>query len=519
MWRWVGQPIDSSAYQRLNDEDNEGGQVSTELVIVDEVVQSCLTAGRRSLSMLQSSDSFAESMADAAGCNGPLRNTLKDAEDKWQLRREKMIATLQELIQLIDDLNQAYEDMESGMAESLSGGASGDEPATSADGGAGCAPGGGAAGGQSAPDQPPSAVAVAPGGPPAAEPALAAPSSLPASSTTDPSEPPVTVVDPVVPRPPSAPVTTPLQLVHDFAQRWADLTGRPVAEVLTLLTAGMGITALLALAGGVGVLANGGKVTSGPGGTSSALPGATPTTGPTADQQPVPDPDQRSSTPAEQPAADDPSAEVIDQVQVGDPDLIVDEDAWSWQDDSSLPDDALVGPSLEQPAESVPASDTASEPPADLRPDPAMPVDDRPAHLPDLTALPGDSVDAGSSGGAVAAQAAPLPSLSPLDSGPSPDGSRVAAELPDLAADPSSPSVAAPGAVAPAELPDLTDDSPADRNGGRPMMPMAMGAGGGVASTSGNGDSARVSSAAAAQDRAVSRRDARLVLGESEELG
>lgn len=91
------------------------------LAIRDEVVQSCIRDGRASQQHLESASSFAEGIADAAGTNGPLADTLRDAEHAWRIRREKLVETLTTIVDSVESINQAFEDADRDMSASLQG--------------------------------------------------------------------------------------------------------------------------------------------------------------------------------------------------------------------------------------------------------------------------------------------------------------------------------------------------------------------------------------------------------------
>ena len=93
--------------------------MSNTLVIRDEVVQSCINNGRASYQQLEASSGFADGLADAAGTNGPLAQTLRDADQAWTLRRIKLLEMLKSLVDSIEAVNQAFIDADADLADQI----------------------------------------------------------------------------------------------------------------------------------------------------------------------------------------------------------------------------------------------------------------------------------------------------------------------------------------------------------------------------------------------------------------
>lgn len=235
------------------------------LKISQDVVDSFTTNGGRAVSMLSTSTHFAESMAAAAGPNGPLRETLKSAEGSWRIRREKIKEILENLVQNVSDINEGFAAIDDELASALSdssstpggadtGASAGAQPGVEArdgssqsslpplgGGSTGAATGGGNSGGAAFPTMPMTS-GDAPSG------------ALP--TTVQEGQRPQSLVDmESITRPPVDTKT----LIAEFSQQWASLTGRPIEEIVALLAAGGGIASLLtALSGGAKSAGGGG---------------------------------------------------------------------------------------------------------------------------------------------------------------------------------------------------------------------------------------------------------------------
>lgn len=235
--------------------------MSERLVIDQEIIDSCINDGQSAISMLTSSSLFTESMAKAAGPNGPLQDVLADTESDWKLRRTAMIDILENQVQSIRDINQSFTQADVCAAKSLRSGLSDDSPnpkgkdpsPKQAPAPGGQAPSGSAPGGSLPPQEGLDSL-------PTDIPPEGLPSSTPGESAIPP---PVDSGES-----PSVARDSDLSMfpaesrgqISAFIDRWVELTGLSRNEILTLLVVGGGI--------GVGVLP-----TPGPGSSDPKAPG------------------------------------------------------------------------------------------------------------------------------------------------------------------------------------------------------------------------------------------------------
>lgn len=454
------------------------------LVIKGDVVQSFINDCNRGISMLSSSKTFTERMAEAAGPNGGLKQALSNVEDSWSIRREKLLDSFEKLMETISGLRAKYEDLDDEMAKLLDRrdeGGSTDPgstnpgtaepsapltpnpeggqalPATPGGGGGAAVPplggsGGGAGGAapQTGGMTPPTPVDFPPLRPDASD--LQPPASLDDASS-------------------------PLDSILAFAGRWAQLTGRSQEEVIALLVAGMGATGLIPAA----ILA---QLARRPGTT---IPGEILEDGPQPGQSGELLPGQGGDDPGHtSDPADDAAPECA--VDAADQNLLTDAEATDTDavpvedsdepgggpDQSTSPSDGGDPAGPEEPA----AEAVLPEAAADLQPDAPAAELPEPLDLPDLE--PTSDQGGGSGGGASAGGGGvDLPPLADAtDAATGGGGASAPIDLPDLTvAEPSAPAGAA---GASADLPDLTVAAPAAESVGAAAIaaPMMRGVGG-----------------------------------------
>lgn len=463
--------------------------MSERLVIRADVVESCLKDGQRSVSMLESSSLLAESMAQSAGPNGPLRETLQNAEGAWRIRREKMIEVLQNLVSNIRDVNAGFEESDISMAETLAGG---EATAPSATGGTSPSePGVSTGDGAPTSDLPPLSEPGTSSGQTPGAPVPAMPERLPESPRDDLGPlPEGALPSPHADIPPFARIpelADPQELINALVSRWSQLTGRPVEEILALVTAGIGVAGLIDLItrGAIpGETADGSTV----GGTNSGGDGESDSSSDTD----VPDPE---SSPGEG-AADGGEASPDDSEQ----------EAGSPADDLNGPDSVED----QEPGENDVAREIPVDPEvaSDLTPAPELtPIGTSPVDLPDLAAP---------AAGAVGASAAlDLPPLETAGSTGSTTGEAAASslDLPDLSSSTVRSSDVRSVSVEP--LPDLSVHSDGATTRSMPMASVAGGLGGG-ASTSAPPSTAASVGTTTSGERVASRRDALDILDDDE---
>lgn len=532
------------------------------LVIRDEIVRSCVTAGRASYQQLESAEAFGHGLADAAGTNGPLSGTLRDAAGAWRIRRQKLLETLKKLVDSIEAIDKAFKDADEGLGNKLKDGAG--QPSSNAqhegrsDGASqhsglngGGHPAGGPKGGGGSfreADFAPLPSSSADGGNAGGEPSAGPPASGAGSDKPGSEIPPLKDGSGRMAPSSMAQISSDgmtserRELIRDFAARWSALTGKPAEEVATLLAVGLGGGGLVAMGAAGAILASQQLGAGGLGrlGVSQNLPGdvGTPNGQKSAgdDQQSVageqpgvesllkPDADSGSSD-AHVSSQPNTNAPGDDTPTGGQADSKVSSSGEAQaSDELKANDDTLGSGALGKSTDSVAAetsagvagdtdgisaTDLAALKPAD------EPSTAEPLELPALA----PSTDSGNGGGASAAGGSglDLPPLQPLtDSASELGGSASSVEtLPDLApADPMGGTASVTETVKP--LPDLSvipaepNDAANGRVMGGPMMGGMMSAGAGAGP---NPAVSGTSVTSAANSREFARQAAKDVLG------
>lgn len=486
------------------------------LVVRDEIVQSCINAGRASQRQLEGASAFADGLAAAAGTNGPLAGTLREAEGAWRIRRDKLLGTLKKLVDSIEAIDKAFKETDDGFKKLMpgcdpegqpdQGGKGKENPGGGSQGGS--TGGGGSAGGS---------------GQPGGGAGGAGPAPLPSPEPTRPSGgvPPLgdAPKQPENPSQPHQPILNGMPpdregLIRDFANRWSVLTGKPVEEITRVLTISLGVTGLLAL-GGTGVAVGLQQAGAGAAGTPGARhDGLQASGGP------------GGSTSQQEKLADGPSAQDGDLTP---PDGSQPASAPNTSADPETPETSLSDldkePADQQPGSSqnLPANEVSSEPELDVSSQdkaalsPVVPPEDgKPAKLASLGSLDsgGGGAGSGSGGGGGGLNLPPLEPVSQGSDGSSGSSTSVRS-LPDLAPVGSAGTSGSADVPKPS-LPDLSVEpsEPKDQSSGRAMAAplmggmMAAGAMGGAAATPSN-----PTGTTAGNDREFVRQTAKDVLG------
>lgn len=463
--------------------------MSDRLVVTEEAVGRFLKGCYDGLGYLEVGDRFTDAAADSAGPNGRLAGALRSVADRWDIRRERLIADYTELLKNIQDARKNFSDLDQQLAGLLEGKVPSLPAPTEATPSSGAAPAP-----SPAPAAPPAAAAPAtPSGPPSG-----AQPFVPPPLAETPAPPPLAEADPFAPREPtpsfpstpnlsqpptdSALTSDPLSHVLGFAQRWATLTGRPVEEVVALLVAGMGAAGLIPAT----LLATLGKPAPGAPGAGSGTPGRDVDAGLDSPAGSVPADPGTDGVP---PTPSDPTGEGGDGVgsdgsgegpTPADPGASGSEESSEPSPNSPTTEPVPTDPAAQSDPSLTPSSgeETASEVPQSV--------------LDDLAPAAG-----GGGGGQPAAQAPlSLPPLEPAQAASASAGGQSAGlELPPLALP--EPMATAAAAPPPLDLPDLTMPAVAAGAGvatatalpslavepqpvaATPMAPMAAGLGGG----------------------------------------
>ena len=493
--------------------------MSNTLVIRDEVVQSCINNGRASYQQLEASSGFADGLADAAGTNGPLAQTLRDADQAWTLRRIKLLEMLKSLVDSIEAVNQAFIDADADLADQIKPDAPTPAPTPTP------TPVGDATTPSSGPTQPipqplphpdsatgssfpgPAVVGDAsPAAPVAAQPAEEAapmePGGLPGWSV-----PPATTTA----IPPKFEI-----LIRDFASRWSALTGQSVDAVVALVVAGLGAGGVITVAAIATILAalqpNGGRHQGGApfaGGPSSG--GSIGKPPPGVDGSPAGSGQGQPSGESGESTGDAEAISGVDGEAAVEPTDGTDGDPQPLEDSADAADAAEAADHV---AETPIVGDTAVSPT-------------------DLEAL---TPEAGGTATPELADLAPLPPLGEGGGGGSAGGAGSPVELPPLEprANPASDAMAASGA--PDALPALTKPTgfevPAQMSDGAPLpdltavpaeehermaaAPMMGGLGAMAGAASGAHPAASPSTSSVGAERSGARQAARDVLNSHE---
>lgn len=520
--------------------------MSAKLVIRDDVVQSCIASGRASYQQLEGASGFAEGLADAAGTNGPFAQTLRDAEQAWRIRREKLLESLKNVIDSIEAINQAFEDADNeakksfedstGTADELpdptpptdkpqpaqsdtttSGGTattttSSGTATTTAPTSAGVTP-------LPAPFTPSAESPVAP--------APAAPGS--AEQTLFPDDLPQTFPQPI---PAELPPKL-LALVTEFVARWSQLTGLPVEQVAALVLAGAG-------GGLLAILAASGLIPAPQPGGAGALPGVGPKRGATpAESDPAasggegrtddvtpggsnggdggadPTADEAGSGASSQVGSDGPSGEPVTDADLP-PLTSVPDGELMTAFESTSPEDHAAGGGGAETGTSSPGDPVSPDVVDSLTPGPDQASGSTPVDLPPLSPQTDLGGGAGGSGGGAGIDLPPLEAAADASTAATSGAGSGAAALPDLTVEPSAAVIVAPGedaampdlGVHPAETGSAPRPSPA--MGGMMGGMMGGGAAGGSPVSAGGGTSGP------GADRAGTRQAVKDVLGARE---
>ncbi len=473
--------------------------MSSRLIIKDQLVQQACSGAQEAKGYLDGATDFAKELASAIGTAGRLNSVITKEESDWRIQRQKMSESIGNLVELVKKADNTFRDLDeqnpfdAALEESknqeqqpqdTSGGGGSSSPggggASPSDGGGSSSPGGFGGGGSIPPiggGSPGSGGfggSGGSGGGGAGVPDMPSLGSGGSGANIGPLN-PGSGTDPGIIQPLTGDDRNRQmgELVFNFAQRWSELTGQPVGQILAMtgaLLAGGALTSLLNC--------------SGTGATD--LPSLVKLTG------------------------GDPS-QIIGGIPQHDRPLV------EGPDDASLivdvpidPVEAAVGP-LTDPVtgEQISLPEPGEEPVLEPLPEPR------------LDQLFGDDLAgggaAGGAGGGAGGGAAPL-DLPPLAGGGGSAGSQPSlpdlvggsddalaatpAELPELT------SAHAEAGAAATELPDLAESENRSTRMAAPLMMGGLGAAMGAAGASSNSTNQQV----AGSDHQSTRQDAALVL-------
>ena len=240
---------------------SKGEQMSDRLVIKNRLVKEAGQGAKDAQGYLESAESFAGKLAAAVGPAGPLAKEVEKQESEWEIRRRKMSESLGKLARLVEACDKEFERLDRKIAEELQQKPEEKKPeekkpgekrpdAGSSDSGNG---GGISGGGSPAPARPdteaphettkPAPAGTNPGSAPlegAGSGSGASGDAGGAPGLVSPGAAGAIGGDPERNRQLG-------QLINDFAQRWAELTGQPVGKVLSVMGGLLGLGALVSL--------------------------------------------------------------------------------------------------------------------------------------------------------------------------------------------------------------------------------------------------------------------------------